>query len=140
MSSLKIYHNPKCKTSRDVLELIQKAGIEPEVILYLVNPPTEKELRALIQASGSSVREILRQKGTPYDELDLGNPKWTDDELIQFILSHPVLLNRPIVSNGKKSSTLPPNRDRSRIFLNYCEGLLRSSPCLPTLELINMGT
>ncbi len=108
MSSLKIYHNPKCKTSRDVLELIQKAGIEPEVILYLVNPPTEKELRALIQASGSSVREILRQKGTPYDELDLGNPKWTDDELIQFILSHPVLLNRPIVSNSKKARLCRP--------------------------------
>jgi arsenate reductase len=108
MSSLKIYHNPKCKTSRDVLELIQKAGIEPDVILYLVNPPTEKELRALIQASGGHVREIIRQKGTPYDELDLGNPKWTDDELIQFILSHPVLLNRPIVSNGKKALLCRP--------------------------------
>ncbi|TXI12380.1 MAG: arsenate reductase (glutaredoxin) [Polynucleobacter sp.] len=108
MSSLKIYHNPKCKTSRDVLELIQKAGIEPEVILYLVNPPSEKELRALIQASGGGVRETLRQKGTPYDELDLGNPKWTDDELIQFILSHPILLNRPIVSNGKKARLCRP--------------------------------
>ncbi len=108
MSSLKIYHNPKCKTSRDVLELIQKAGIEPEVILYLVNPPSEKELRALIKASGNDVRAILRQRGTPYDELDLGNPKWTDDELIQFILSHPVLLNRPIVSNGKNARLCRP--------------------------------
>ena len=97
--SIKIYHNTKCKTSRDVLELIKQAGIEPEVILYLVTPPTETELRSLIKKTGGSVRDILRQKGTPYDELDLGNSKWTDEELIQFILQHPILMNRPIVTN-----------------------------------------
>ena len=97
--SIKIYHNTKCKTSRDVLELIKQAGIEPEVILYLVTPPTETELRSLIKKTGGSVRDILRQKGTPYDELDLGNSKWTDEELIQFMLEHPSLMNRPIVTN-----------------------------------------
>jgi arsenate reductase (glutaredoxin) len=100
MSKITIYHNPKCKTSRDVLEMIRKTGIEPRVILYLQNPPSESELRTLIKCTSESVRHILRQKGTPYDELDLGDPKWSDDELIHLILEHPVLLNRPIVSNG----------------------------------------
>ncbi len=100
MSKITIYHNPKCKTSRDVLEKIREAGIEPHVVLYLQNPPTESELRSLIKSTGKSVRHILRQKGTPYDELDLGNSKWTEDELIAAIMQHPILLNRPIVSNG----------------------------------------
>lgn len=106
--SIKIYHNTKCKTSRDVLELIKQAGIEPEVILYLVTPPTETELRSLIKKTGGSVRDILRQKGTPYDELDLGNSKWTDEELIQFMLEHPSLMNRPIVSNETKARLCRP--------------------------------
>jgi arsenate reductase (glutaredoxin) len=106
--SIKIYHNTKCKTSRDVLELIKQAGIEPEVILYLVTPPTETELRSLIKKTGGSVRDILRQKGTPYDELDLGNSKWTDEELIQFMLEHPILMNRPIVSNETKARLCRP--------------------------------
>ena len=101
MSKITIYHNPKCKTSRDVLEKIREEGIEPNVVLYLQNPPTESELRTRIKCTGESVRHILRQKGTPYDELDLGNPKWSEDELIAFIMTHPILLNRPIVSNGK---------------------------------------
>lgn len=106
--SIKIYHNTKCKTSRDVLELIKEAGIEPEVILYLVTPPTETELRSLIKKTGGSVRDIVRQKGTPYDELDLGNSKWTDEELIQFMLEHPILMNRPIVSNETKARLCRP--------------------------------
>ena len=101
MSKITIYHNPKCKTSRDVLEKIREEGIEPNLVLYVQNPPTESELRTLIKCTGESVRHILRQKGTPYDELDLGNPKWSEDELIAFIMTHPILLNRPIVSNGK---------------------------------------
>ena len=100
MSNITIYHNPKCKTSRDVLEMIRETGIEPNVVLYLQNPPTESELRALIKCTGESVRNIIRQKGTPYDELDLDNAKWSEDQLINFILEHPILLNRPIVSNG----------------------------------------
>ncbi|MFM1869500.1 MAG: Arsenate reductase [Pseudomonadota bacterium] len=101
MSRITIYHNPKCKTSRDVLEKIRANGIEPNVVLYLQNPPTEPELRSLIKSTGASVRHVLRQKGTPYEELDLGNAKWTEDELIATIIQHPILLNRPIVSNGK---------------------------------------
>lgn len=108
MSNLTIYHHSKCKTSRDVLDLIRQSGIEPEIIQFALTPLNEEELRLLIKATGGSVRDILRQKGTPYDELDLGNPKWTDEELIGFILEHPILMNRPIVSNGKKALLCRP--------------------------------
>ena len=103
-----IYHNQKCKTSRDVLDLIIQSGKEHQVILYLVTPPNETELRKIIRACGGSVRDLLRQKGTPYDELDLGNPKWSDDELVALILEHPILLNRPIVVNGSKGALCRP--------------------------------
>lgn len=108
MSKITIYHNSKCKTSRDVLEKIIASGVEPTVVLYLQNPPSESELRNLVKLTGESVRKILRQKGTPYEELDLGNPKWSDDELIGFIMAHPILLNRPIVSNGKMARLCRP--------------------------------
>lgn len=97
MSSVTIYHNPQCATSRNTMALIRNAGIEPRVVLYLQNPPTRQELSGLIAAMGLSVREVLRQKGTPFDELDLANPKWTDDELLDFVMQHPILINRPIV-------------------------------------------
>ena len=93
-----IYHNPKCGTSRNTLALIRHCGIEPTVIEYLKTPPSRAELRALIARMDCPVREVLRQKGTPYDELDLGNPRWTPDELLDFIAQHPILLNRPIVA------------------------------------------
>ncbi|PHM20463.1 MAG: arsenate reductase (glutaredoxin) [Curvibacter sp. PD_MW3] len=97
MSEITIYHNPKCGTSRNTLAMIRNSGVEPKVIHYLETPPSRKELVALISAMDIPVREILRQKGTPYDELDLGNAKWTDDELIDFMMQHPILINRPIV-------------------------------------------
>lgn len=97
MSSITIYHNPKCGTSRNTLAMIRQSGVEPTVIEYLKNPPGRDELKALLDAMGLGVREVLRQKGTPYDELDLGNPKWSDEALLNFIEAHPVLLNRPIV-------------------------------------------
>ena len=97
MSDVTIFHNPACSTSRNTLALIRHAGIEPEVIEYLKTPPSKATLRELVSAAGLSVRELLRQKGTPFDELDLGNPKWTDDELLDFIGRHPILMNRPIV-------------------------------------------
>lgn len=93
----KIYHNPKCGTSRNTLAMIQNAGIEPEVILYLETPPSRDTLLCLIKESGLSVREALRKQGTPYEELDLDNPKWSDAELIDFMLQHPILINRPFV-------------------------------------------
>lgn len=108
MSKITIYHHNKCKTSRDVLNLIRQSGVEPEVIQYVFNPLSENDLRSLIKSTGASVREILRQKGTPFDELDLGNLKWTDDDLIGFIMAHPILMNRPIVTNGKKALLCRP--------------------------------
>ena len=97
MSNITIYHNPKCGTSRNVLAMIRNSGVEPMVVEYLKTPPGKAELQALLQRMGVGVRDVLRQKGTPYDELDLGNPKWSDDELLDFIGQHPILLNRPIV-------------------------------------------
>lgn len=97
MSNITIYLNPKCGTSRNVLAMIRNSGVEPTVVEYLKTPPSKAELQALLQRMGVGVRDVLRQKGTPYDELDLGNPKWSDDELLDFIGQHPILLNRPIV-------------------------------------------
>lgn len=97
MSNITIYHNPKCGTSRNVLAMIRNSGVEPTVVEYLKTPLSKAELQALLQRMGVGVRDVLRQKGTPYDELDLANPKWSDDELLDFIGQHPILLNRPIV-------------------------------------------
>lgn len=97
MTDITIYHNPACGTSRNVLALIRNSGAEPEVIEYLKNPPDRATLERLIAAMGVSVRDVLRQRGTPYDELGLGDPKWTDAQLIDFMLQHPILINRPIV-------------------------------------------
>ncbi|MCR8958949.1 arsenate reductase (glutaredoxin) [Variovorax sp. S2] len=97
MSDVTIYHNPACGTSRNVLALIRNTGEEPTVIEYLKTPPDRATLKQLIAAMGTPVRDVLRQKGTPCDELGLGDPKWTDDQLIDFMLQHPILINRPIV-------------------------------------------
>ena len=97
MIPVTIFHNPACGTSRNTLALIRHAGIEPTVVEYLKTPPSKAELQALLQAMNLPVRALLREKGTPYAELDLGNPKWTDDELLDAIGRHPVLMNRPVV-------------------------------------------
>ena len=97
MSNITIYHNPKCGTSRNTLAMIRHSGVEPVVIEYLKAPPSRDMLKSLLASMGYSVRQMLRQKGTPYDELDLGNPKWTDDQLLDFIEQYPILINRPIV-------------------------------------------
>jgi len=97
MSSVTIYHNPKCGTSRNTLALIRNAGIEPQVIHYLETPPSRDELAELIAACALFVREVLRSKGDVYDELMLDDAKWTDDELLDFMVAHPILINRPIV-------------------------------------------
>jgi len=96
-----IYHNPACGTSRNTLAMIRQSGEEPVVIEYLKNPPTRERLVELIQAMGITPRALLRQKGTPYDELGLGDPKWTDDELIDLMMEYPILINRPIVVTDK---------------------------------------
>ncbi|WP_101102093.1 arsenate reductase (glutaredoxin) [Macromonas bipunctata] len=97
MTSITIYHNPKCGTSRNTLAMVRQSGVEPHVVDYLVTPPSRTELQALLRAMGVGVRAVLRQKGTPYDELDLGNANWSDEQLLNFIGQHPILLNRPIV-------------------------------------------
>ena len=97
MSGIRIYHNPNCGTSRNVLGLIRDRGVEPEVIEYLKDPPSRETLRELASRSGAGVRGLLRQKGTPYDELGLGNPDLGDEELLDAMMAHPILINRPIV-------------------------------------------
>jgi arsenate reductase len=97
MSSITIYHNPKCGTSRTTLALIRHAGIEPQVIEYLKTPPSRRQLKEMLLAMNLPVRGLLREKGTPYAELQLADPKWSDDELLDFIEQHPILINRPIV-------------------------------------------
>jgi arsenate reductase len=97
MNDITIYHNPACGTSRNVLALIRNTGDEPTVIEYLKTPPDRATLKQLIAAMGMPVREVMRRKGTPYDELGLDDAKWSDDELIGFMLQHPILINRPIV-------------------------------------------
>lgn len=99
--SVAIYHNPNCGTSRNALAMIQRSGASPSVIEYLKNPPTREKLIELIAAMGIPVRGLLREKGTPYAELGLADPKWTDDELLDFMLAHPILINRPIVVTAK---------------------------------------
>jgi len=97
MADVTIYHNPACGTSRNTLALLRHAGIEPVVIEYLKTPPSKEKLRELLNDMGLSARQLLRKKGTPYDELKLGDPKWTDDELLDAMLRTPILINRPIV-------------------------------------------
>lgn len=97
MTGITIYHNPKCGTSRNTLALIRNSGTDPRVIHYLETPPSRAALVALIAAMGTPVRAVMRAKEAIYQELDLDNPKWSDDELIDFMLAHPILINRPIV-------------------------------------------
>ena len=96
-----IYHNPACGTSRNTLAMIRQSGEEPEVIEYLKTPPSRERLRELVKAMGIPVRALLREKGTPYAELNLADPKWSDDELIDFMLAHPILIQRPIAATAK---------------------------------------
>ena len=95
--SVTIYHNPKCGTSRNTLAMIRQSGEEPEIIEYLKTPPSREKLVELIAAMGIAPRDLLRRKGTPYDELGLDDPKWSDDQLIDFMVEHPILMNRPVV-------------------------------------------
>ncbi|GAA0491266.1 arsenate reductase (glutaredoxin) [Pigmentiphaga sp. GD03639] len=97
MSDITIYHNPACGTSRKVLALLEERGLEPTVIEYLKTPPSRDTLKSLIAAMGLPIREAMRVKGSPYEELGLGDPKWSDDELLDFMMQHPILINRPIV-------------------------------------------
>ena len=99
--SVTIYHNPTCGTSRNTLAMIRQSGEEPTVIEYVATPPSRETLKELIKAMNMSVRDVLREKGTPYAELGLADPALSDDELIDAMLAHPILINRPIVVTPK---------------------------------------
>ncbi|SFK00864.1 arsenate reductase (glutaredoxin) [Bradyrhizobium sp. Gha] len=107
--SVTIYHNPDCGTSRNTLAMIRQSGVEPTVIEYLKTPPSRGTLRQLIAEMGISVRALLREKGTPYKDLGLADPKWSDDELIDHMLAHPILINRPIVVTPKGARLCRPS-------------------------------
>ncbi|MBK5912646.1 arsenate reductase (glutaredoxin) [Rhodothalassium salexigens] len=92
-----IYHNPACGTSRNTLAMIRQSGVEPTIIHYLDTPPSREKLESLIRDMGIAPRDLLRRKGTPYDDLGLDNPERTDEELIDAMMAHPILINRPIV-------------------------------------------
>jgi arsenate reductase (glutaredoxin) len=96
-----IYHNPDCGTSRNVLARIRHAGEEPRIVEYLKTPPTRDELVDLLRQMAIAPRHLLRRKGAPYDELGLGDRRWTDNQLIDLMLQHPILINRPIVVTEK---------------------------------------
>ena len=97
----RIYHNPNCGTSRTVLGKLREAGLEPEIVEYLRSPPGRAELLELLDLMGIGPRGLLRRRGTPYDELGLDGDNWTDDQLIDLMLEHPILIERPIVATGK---------------------------------------
>ena len=109
MADVTIYHNPACGTSRNTLALIRHAGIEPVVIEYLRAPPSKQRLRELVAAMGISVRELLRRKGTPYAELGLDDPTLSDEQLLDAMRSHPILINRPIVASALGTKLCRPS-------------------------------
>lgn len=104
-----IYHNPDCGTSRNTLAMIRQSGVEPVVVEYLKTPPSREKLIELIKAMGTSARALLREKGTPFRDLCLDDPKWSDDELIDQMLAHPILINRPIVATPKGTRLCRPS-------------------------------
>lgn len=104
-----IYHNPDCGTSRNVLALIRASGEEPVVIEYLRDPPSRERLAGLIASAGLTVREAIRQKGTPYEELGLSNPDLTDGQLLDAMLAHPILINRPFVVGPRGTRLARPS-------------------------------
>jgi arsenate reductase len=107
--SVTIYHNPDCGTSRNTLAMIRQSGETPIIIEYLKQPPSRERLKQLVRAMGIPARELLRQKGTPYAELGLDDPKWTEDELLDAMLMHPILINRPIVETPKGTRLCRPS-------------------------------
>lgn len=116
--TITIWHNPKCGTSRNTLAMIRASGEEPVVIEYLKQPPTRTKLAALIEKMGIPVRDVLRQKATPYDELGLADAKWTDDQLLDFMMEHPILINRPIVETPNGVRLCRPSEAVLEILAN----------------------
>ncbi|WP_184433269.1 arsenate reductase (glutaredoxin) [Xanthomonas arboricola] len=118
MTVLTIYHNPACGTSRNTLEMIRQSGEDPEVIEYLQTPPTREKLVELIAAMGIAPRDLLRQKGTPYAELGLDNPALTDEQLVDAMIAHPILINRPIVVSDLGAALCRPSEKVFALLAN----------------------
>ena len=111
MADTTIFHNPACGTSRNVLALLRHAGLEPQVVEYLKTPPTREQLRQLLADMDMPVRGLLRQKGTPYAELGLHDPKWSDEQLLDFVLQHPILMERPVVATPLGTKLCRPSEE-----------------------------
>lgn len=121
-ANITIYHNPKCGTSRNVLAMIQNSGEEPNVVEYLKTPLNAEQLQALVNKLGIPVRDLLRQKGTPYDELGLGEAHWTDEQLIEQMATHPILMNRPVVVTPLGAKLCRPSEAVLEILPNAQQG------------------
>jgi arsenate reductase len=106
--SVTIWHNPKCSTSRKVLEMIRARGVEPKIVLYAETPPSEREIKTVLKDAGLAPCDLLRRRGTPYDELGLDNPKVTDAALIAQMHKHPLLMERPVVISPKGTRLCRP--------------------------------
>lgn len=134
MTDVTIYHNPACGTSRNVLGLIRNAGIEPTVIEYLKTPPTRDRLMSLISSMGVPVRAVLREKGTPYAELGLGDPSLTDDALIDAMMARPILINRPIVVTEKGAALCRPSEKVLSLLANPVSSYVKEDGEVVTLQ------
>lgn len=122
MKKTTIYHNPACETSRNTLALIRNSGEEPEVIEYLKQPPSKERLLELIKWMGTTPRQLLRQKGTPFAELGLQDAKWNDGQLIDFMLEYPLLINRPVVVTSKGAMLCRPSESVLDILTTEQQG------------------
>jgi arsenate reductase len=105
---IKIYHNPQCGTSRKTVDFLTEHNVDFETILYLQTPASKGDLKRMLKEMNMQVRDLLRQKGTPYDQLDLGHEKWSDEQLLDFMVEHPILMNRPIVVTPKGTRLCRP--------------------------------
>mgnify|MGYP000932961918 CR=1 FL=1 len=117
-----IYHNPACGTSRNVLAALREAGLQPQVIEYLKTPPDRKTLESLLKNMGKNVRDILRKRGTPFEDLGLADPNLTDDQIFAAIAKHPILIERPIVAVDGKAALCRPSETVLE-FLKQAEAL-----------------
>jgi len=129
-----IYHNPACGTSRNTLAMIHQSGEEPHVIEYLKTPPAREELVKLIDAIGIRPRELLREKGTPYAELGLGDPSLTDDALIDAMMARPILINRPIVVTEKGAALCRPSEKVLSLLANPVSSYVKEDGEVVTLQ------
>ena len=134
MYKRQIYHNPDCATSRNTLAMIRQSGEEPHVIDYLKTPPARDELIKLIKAMGITPRELLREKGTPYAELGLGDPSLSDDALIDAMMAHPILINRPIVVTEKGAALCRPSEKVLSLLANPVSSYVKEDGEVVTLQ------